>query len=440
MPNRLLPMRGGDFIRILAILAVLVWARPEPAGAQKDTVSPRHATGGPSDPAPPGTREEAVSVPEEARQAPGVPDLEPAELPDRVPPKAGELDEALRLTEVPGLEPAEFPDRVPPRAVARFEGTPSPGLQVVLSSEGSTGSDARVRWVQTQGPPVVLDDPLVGKARMSIPEGATGTLGFLLVVGNALGVDTTTLTIPIEARNRNPLDPTLRADAGDDQIGLVGRMVTLNAIRSEPRGRIGYRWIQVGGPTIKLKIEDGYTYSFIPPAPGIFRFALVVAAGGQISEPARVNVTVASDLPAAAPPSAAVGVPPAVAAYQPLDELARLALSMTVEGAEAADPLAEAFDAIAGRMDLYRTFADIQSEMARRLEEIVPQDPGRRQAWIDRLFTPLTARLIGTMLAEGLDLRVVEGQNVPLSAAQRARLAEQYRLMAEGFRATVAPH
>jgi hypothetical protein len=412
--SRLSLLRWGDFLRVLAILAVLALTRPDPAGAQREPVNLPPAMEAAGPPARP--EDDVLPVPE----------LEP----DRP------------TTVAPGPEPSAFPVQVVPKAVARCEGIAAPGLQVVLTSEGSTGAGAQVRWVQTQGPPVTLDDPMVRAARLTIPEGATGTLGFLLVVGNALGVDTAALTIPIEARARGPKDPTLRADAGDDQVGLVGRMVTLNAIRSEPRGKIGYRWLQVGGPAVKLKIEDGYTFSFIPPGPGIYRFALVVAAGSEISEPARVNVTVATAQPATSPTiasDAAAGAPPGVAAVEPLDELARAALAAIEGGAEAAGPLAEAFDGIADRMDLYRAFSDAQSEMSRRLEEIVPQDPGRRGVWIERLFTPLTARLVGAMLAEGLDLRVPAGQSASLTAGQRARLADLYRSMAEGFRATSPP-
>ena len=65
-------------------------------------------------------------------------------------------------------------------------------------------------------------------------------------------------------------------------------------MRSEPRGQIAYRWVQTGGPIVRLKIEEGYVYSFVPTVPGIYRFALVVAASGEISEPDEVCVTVGS--------------------------------------------------------------------------------------------------------------------------------------------------
>jgi len=71
--------------------------------------------------------------------------------------------------------------------------------------------------------------------------------------------------------------PVLRADAGDDQIGLVGRQITLNGGRSGPRGAIGYRWIQLSGPEPTARGQDGYIFTFTPRAAGIYRFALLVA-------------------------------------------------------------------------------------------------------------------------------------------------------------------
>src|SRR4051794_2403880 len=40
------------------------------------------------------------------------------------------------------------------KAVARTEGTPSPGLRVTLDGSGSSGGRLWYRWLQTQGPTV----------------------------------------------------------------------------------------------------------------------------------------------------------------------------------------------------------------------------------------------------------------------------------------------
>jgi hypothetical protein len=123
----------------------------------------------------------------------------------------------------------------------------------------------------------------------------------------------------------------------------------------------------------------------------------------------------------------------------PTQEIARGALAALKLGADVAEPLARTFDDTADRMDLYETYADAFAEMSRRLESILPSDASQRSRWIERLFQPLTARVIEVMRSEGLDLRTSEGPSIPLSAAQRASLADQFRLIAEGVRsATVS--
>ena len=64
----------------------------------------------------------------------------------------------------------------------------------------------------------------------------------------------------------------------------------------------------------------------------------------------------------------------------------------------------------------------------------MPTDAPRRAVWDERLFVPLTARLIEGMKLEGLDLRQAESRNIALTASQRAKLAEMFRAMARGFR------
>lgn len=339
-------------------------------------------------------------------------------------------------------EPAPFPEASRPRAVARVEGTPAPGLQITLDAEASTGEGLRYRWVQTQGPPVALADPASRRARLTVPDGA-GAIGFLLVVGNASGIDSTAVNVPVEDRSgRRPglaADPGLVADAGDDQVGFVGRQITLNGSRSEPRGPIGYRWIPLGGPKLRLKLEDGYVFSFVPTTPGQYQFALVVASGGLISEPDVVSVSVG-----ASPTSAtAAGEPTALRMADAgsglpdtIEAAARSALASLEGGPAVADDLADAFEAIGDRMSLYGSYAEGFAELAKRLDAIVPSDPNRRALWGARLFAPLTARMVESLRAEGLDLAQPGGATAPLAEGQRAKLAEQFRSMAEGFRAT----
>lgn len=225
---------------------------------------------------------------------------------------------------------------------------------------------------------------------------------------------------------------TLRADAGDDQIGLVGRQLTLNGSRSQPKGGLGFRWILMSGPRADPMVEDGHFLAFTPTVSGVYRFALVVASGSRISEPDVVEVIVGALTPVNAPGPPAQGAPtlPALST----EELARRSLASIAGGREAGEGLAETFDAIASKMDLYQTYADVFSELSRRLEGTLSTDPAQRAAWTQGLFMPLSARLVEQLRTVGLDLSQAAGAGQPLTPAQKERLAEQFQRMAEGFR------
>ena len=232
------------------------------------------------------------------------------------------------------------------------------------------------------------------------------------------------------ANDPNPV-PAPKADAGDDNVGLVGRQVTLNGLKSEPRGLVGYRWLQVGGPEVRLKVEDGYIFSFVPETTGLYRFALVVAMDRSISEPDFVEVTIGGT-PA---PAAATPPPPQVSP----EEQANASLRGIRGGPAAAVPLAEAFEGVADRIDLYETAGEAFVELAKRLEGVLPAEPRRRSTWDERLFKPLTGRIIAELRATGVDLARADGQAAPLVEASRERLGEVLRSIAEGFRAAGAP-
>jgi hypothetical protein len=165
--------------------------------------------------------------------------------------------------------------------------------------------------------------------------------------------------------------------------------------------------------------------------PGIYRFALLAALGNMISDPDVVSVTVGSPSPVASVPEPKYDAPESTQA------LATRVLASVKGGTDSAAALAEAFDQIADRMDLYQSYTEMFSEMSRRLETIVPTEPAWRGLWMERIFTPLTGKLVERLIPEGLDLRRPEGLSAELTSAQRARLAEQFREIAEGFRATL---
>jgi hypothetical protein len=109
-------------------------------------------------------------------------------------------------------------------------------------------------------------------------------------------------------------------------------------------------------------------------------------------------------------------------------------------GSPAGSDLAECFQDVASRMDLYRSYSELMSELTRRLEEIVPPEAARRSAWLERVFAPLTVQVIERMRTEGLDLARPEGQSAEMTRPQRKALALQFRRIADGFRAARVAH
>jgi hypothetical protein len=281
------------------------------------------------------------------------------------------------------------------------------------------------RWLQTQGPKVAIDDVTVPEAHFTVPSDAS-MLGFVLVVGNASGVDAKALTLEVEDPERDATDLALKADAGDDQTARVGRKIVLNGVRSEPRGKIRYRWVQAGGPKVGLRAGEGPTASFTPTAPGMYQFALVVATtGGVMSEASTVTVTVGGTLRAAADgPSMAI------------DELARVSLSSIEGGSRYADDLSKAFDTVADGINSFRTFGEAIGETTKRLDSVVPREKERRAVWIEQLFSPLMAKLVAGLKDDGLDLAQPGAQAKPMTRDQKTRLAEQFRYAAAGLRAS----
>ncbi len=313
------------------------------------------------------------------------------------------------------------------RASVRVEGIPSPGLRVKLDGSGSSGGKLWYRWLQTEGPKVAIEGPNGPEARFTVPMEAE-KLAFVLVVGNQTGVDARPVTVEVDDPGRESDNAILKADAGDDQGVKVGRRVVLNGVRSEPRGRIKFRWIQTAGPKVALKASDAVICSFSPTAPGPYQFALVVASpGGIVSEADSVAVNATGQARGPGEPIDTQGMA--------LDELARVSLGSIDGGARYSDELARAFDGVADRINAFKSYSDAIGEMTRRLDGVVPRDKERRAVWVERLFTPIMARLVAGMRLEGLDITQPENQAKELSRSERDRLAEQFRYTAAGFRA-----
>lgn len=362
--------------------------------------------------------------------------------------------------------PPVLSERVePPRSEAIARGNAAPGLRIELLGDRSSGGSLRFHWAQIAGPKVELEDPTDSASSFIVPDDE-GTIVLALTVSNDLGMDTSSLSIPIARRPapivEEPAEPSPTslpvADAGDDQLGMVGHQVTLNGMRSQPRGRIGFRWLQVDGPPVRLRIEDGYTYTFVPDAPGMYRFALVVAAGSTISNADYVSVSISAPNqssaptpgqglepsppiagPASAPesahaPASAPSPPVASPEPMPLDQMVRAGVASIRGGHEAAEALEIAFGEVAGRVStLYETYDDLFSELSRRLDAIVPAEPQARDAWLEHLLNPLSVRMVEELRAEGLDLANPAARSAPLSSRQRARISNQLERIASGF-------
>jgi hypothetical protein len=215
---------------------------------------------------------------------------------------------------------------------------------------------------------------------------------------------------------------SIQADAGADQTAEVGDRVTLDGSRSRASAGGSYRWITAGGPPIRLMLEDRHTLTWIPESPGVYRFALVVAAGGEISSPDYVEITVVES-----PKKTASG--PDVAAV--MSEALRT-LNVTVP---TADTLAEIADRIASKAELYESYNMLLQELSRSLDALIPPDAATRSSWNEQLFVPLSRLLMERLRAESLDLSRPEALGFGLSVPQRAALAAFFHEMASAGRA-----
>ncbi len=75
--------------------------------------------------------------------------------------------------------------------------SPTPGARVVLNVEDLVAAGVRYRWVQSEGPPVAIEDATRRSIEVTIPGGAP-RLGFLLVATGRDRVRIVRVTIPIQ--------------------------------------------------------------------------------------------------------------------------------------------------------------------------------------------------------------------------------------------------
>jgi hypothetical protein len=339
------------------------------------------------------------------------------------------------------------------------------GARLTLAVASKAAEGTHYHWAQTFGPAVTIDDPTAPSIRVLIPQGAE-SLGFVVVMARADLVRVVRMNVPIQGDAARAswgaqTSSRVRADAGDDQVGLVGHRVTLNGARSMPADGKSARWLQVAGPPVVAPQNQGHYFSFVPASPGIYRFLLVVAAGDEVSEPDEVVVQAGTpppatptnagmvpsmgatagaqpaQIPAQAP--TAMQVPASVRPFGPSpNQILAAALPRLPEPARVLSEIADVMEAIAERAGLYSSFAVLQSELARRLDLIIPAVQAERAVWNESVFAPLTIYTTQELLATGLDVRQPQGLRQPLSTVQRERLREHFLMLARSFRAVLA--
>ncbi len=217
-----------------------------------------------------------------------------------------------------------------------------------------------------------------------------------------------------------------KAVGGGDREAVVGRKIVLDGSRSRPVGRTGHRWVQISGPSVSDLAHEGPRLSFVPPVPGTYRFALIVGFESQLSEPDIVAVV-------AGPIPVALSAKP-VAVASPLATWFATAVAPIPQGAETSSQVADVFASIAQRVPLYTSYAQLQSELTRRLDVVVPTERTMRDAWSNRVFLPLSQFTAAELLAAGIDLRDPSGTGRPLADAQKDRLQTLYRGLADACR------
>jgi hypothetical protein len=334
-------------------------------------------------------------------------------------------------------------------AVVKTEGSPTSGSRIRLRIQDPVKPGSHYLWIQNMGPPVDLGNQTGPEVKVTVPDG-TEALGFLVIVADERGIRTSDVVVPIaprpsaaaggESSARGPVPaPALEADAGDDQVGLIGRRITLNGSASRPRSGLSYRWIQLSGPEIRSPLETGSFFSFVPSTAGLYRFALVVAHQDQISPPDTVTVAVGLLPGPAASPGLGSTRPVTLEPRGDLDLIVGSAVASLDDAPGLARPMADAFETASFRMDLYQTYSDVYFELSRRLDGIMPRDPFRRARWNAAFFEPLSRNLIARMLPMGLDLRSQAGQTAPLSELQKQELRDQFDRAAKLLRSVQAP-
>ena len=153
-------------------------------------------------------------------------------------------------------------------------------------------------WKQISGPPVQFSTNTPDTEFIPSTE---GLYEFSLEVSDEQNITSKTEEIQIRVISDNLTLPV--ADAGDDSVNLIGRVILLNGSQSTGGKRNGfdepitnYLWTQTAGPSIvNIGNINQVSTSFIPTEAGLYTFSLVVYTDEFSSFKDYVNVAISSD-------------------------------------------------------------------------------------------------------------------------------------------------
>lgn len=218
------------------------------------------------------------------------------------PAAAGVLTFQLSVTDNFGTTATDTVDvtvNAAPVADAGPDQTVGTGAQVSLNGTASSDGDGTIvayAWMQTSGTPVALSNADTATPSFTAPATADTLVFQLTVTDNdgATGVDSVSITVsaPVPAPSAN-IPPV--ADAGPDQTVRPHSLVFLNGWGSyDPDGKIvRYRWVQTGGPHVRLFVSWLPWAVFIAPhEEGALTFELAVTDDKGATSSDSVTVTV----------------------------------------------------------------------------------------------------------------------------------------------------